>query len=385
MKKFFAALCLLLMCGAAHTEEAYDPLHTLLALNMARASIIKIIVTKDKMVLEQEYQNIITKLRFGNIASDEDMTKLYNYWKTTIERKNLRDEEVEQTNASYNGEEEGLLLDTVNDIITSDKSLMGFLENLAVSCVSSYFEYDNAKSELAERLSDELWQLKKEEIKDFDTLQQRMLSSSWELVRNGKYNEYLKKYFREHFGSYQHMVLSMEELQNFYGALALKDKKSRIDALRRYEYPLYAYPPYWCYRAKTAQELHNDEEAKSCFENFNKVWRPVLTRDPYKVEELQFRIAEILKREKPTNEAKHEAFKLLEEMMRYVPTQDWANDIFAGTAYFSLGSRDKGIEIVAAHPDVEICKTLLNDFMLKDALVNTLRATRQKQKRFSKV
>lgn len=271
MKKFFAALCLLLMCGAAHTEEAYDPLHTLLALNMARASIIKIIVTKDKMVLEQEYQNIITKLRFGNIASDEDMTKLYKDWKTTIERKNLRDEEVEQTNASYNGEEEGLLLDTVNDIITSDKSLMSFLENLAVSCVSSYFKYHDAKSKLVEDRNRELRQLKKEAIEDFNALGTRLQDSSWKLVNNEKYKEYLKKYFIEHFGSDQHMVLDEQELKNFYEVLALKDKESRIYKLRRCEYSLYAYPPYWCYRAKTAQELHNDEEAKSCFENFNKV------------------------------------------------------------------------------------------------------------------
>ncbi|MBQ8691895.1 MAG: hypothetical protein IJ520_01980, partial [Synergistaceae bacterium] len=55
-------------------DEQYDPLHTMLALNMAIVSIHRIITTQDRIVLNQEYDNIINKLALGNIESDYDIT-----------------------------------------------------------------------------------------------------------------------------------------------------------------------------------------------------------------------------------------------------------------------------------------------------------------------
>ena len=78
MKKFFAAFCLtLFMFGASNAEENYDPQNTMLALNMAIVSVHRILTTGDRIVLEQEYQNIINNLSLGNIENDKDMRDLY--------------------------------------------------------------------------------------------------------------------------------------------------------------------------------------------------------------------------------------------------------------------------------------------------------------------
>ena len=75
MKKVLAAVCLaVFMFGAAHAEEIYDPQHTILALNMAIVSIHRILATQDRIILEQEYQNIINNLSLGNIESDKDVS-----------------------------------------------------------------------------------------------------------------------------------------------------------------------------------------------------------------------------------------------------------------------------------------------------------------------
>ena len=78
MRKLSAAVCLsFFMFGAVHAEEAYDPQHTMLALNMAIVSINRILTTQDRTVLEWEYDNIINRLAFGNIESDPEMIELY--------------------------------------------------------------------------------------------------------------------------------------------------------------------------------------------------------------------------------------------------------------------------------------------------------------------
>ena len=63
MKKLAAVILVVLSVSSPlHAEEAYDPQHTMLALNMAIVSIHRIITTQDRIVLDQEYNTIINKL-----------------------------------------------------------------------------------------------------------------------------------------------------------------------------------------------------------------------------------------------------------------------------------------------------------------------------------
>ena len=82
-KRFVASLlavvllCGMLPAGTARAQEQYDPLHTMLALNMAIVSVHRIVTTQDRIVLDQEYQNIINNLKLGSIEADFDITSLY--------------------------------------------------------------------------------------------------------------------------------------------------------------------------------------------------------------------------------------------------------------------------------------------------------------------
>ena len=87
-------------------EEEYDPLHTMLALNMAIVSINKVISTQDRIVLDQEYNNIINKLALGNIESDYDMTGLYSELMEFITGKGLRQDEAQRFQERYNRQEQ---------------------------------------------------------------------------------------------------------------------------------------------------------------------------------------------------------------------------------------------------------------------------------------
>lgn len=80
----------------------------MLALNMAIVSVHRILATTDRIVLEQEYQNIINNLSLGNIESDKDMTALYRDLMGIISRKRLRDEEAKIFRSRYDRMEQNL-------------------------------------------------------------------------------------------------------------------------------------------------------------------------------------------------------------------------------------------------------------------------------------
>ncbi len=315
----------------------YDPQHTMLALNMAIVSINRIITTQDRIVLEQEYQNIINNLSLENIESDHDMTALYRDMMSVISRKRLHDEDAEFLQGRYDRMEEKFMKDTLGSIKPSGSNIFSFVVSLAVKSMSSYFSYKYSKSEIAEGLNGERWKLTKEDITDCNQLQERLLNSSWNLLRQYK----LPDNYR----------LVQRSLDDFYKAVSETEQKRKLRMLRALEKDFRVYPPYWYYRARTAQALNDDQEAHSCFEKFNETWRPVLRHDPYKVEAVKFRIAELVRNGDLSDDERREALSLLEVMTANTPREDWADNLFAGFVYFLLGEKNRGIEIVETNVD----------------------------------
>ena len=337
MKKFLALILIFAaFSNPAHSEENYDPQHTMLALNMAIVSVHKIVTTKDRIVLDQEYNNIINKLALGNIESDYELTGLYTELMNFITGKALRQEEAKRFQERYNKREQRQLIDSLSGIRAYGGNLWSWLRSLATSCVSSYFSYQTSKAELLEGLDDELWQLKKEDIEDCNDLQVRLLNSSWNLLRQYK----LPDEYR----------LTQDSLNGFFKAVNEPDPEKRLRMLkaRNVEKNFQVYPPYWFYRARAAQEAKDDSEALRCFDKFEEIWRPVLRNDPYKLEYEKFRVQKLAEK---SEIKKDEIKKHLEIVLDYIPEGDWSNNLFAGIAYSLIGDKDEGIACVEPNID----------------------------------
>lgn len=113
----------------------------MLALNMAIVSINRILTTQDRIVLEQEYQDIINNLSLGNIESDYELTALYTEMMSYISSKRLRDEEAKRFNEKYIRRERAQILGSISSVRAYGGNLFSWLGSLAGSCVSSYFDY----------------------------------------------------------------------------------------------------------------------------------------------------------------------------------------------------------------------------------------------------
>ncbi|MBQ7267703.1 MAG: hypothetical protein IJR11_04970, partial [Synergistaceae bacterium] len=96
IRKILAGSILAVMFASpAKSETDYDPQHTMLALNMAVVSVHRILAAESRIVLDDEYQNIINNLSIGNIRSDPEITDLYRKLLDAAQNKKLRQEESE--------------------------------------------------------------------------------------------------------------------------------------------------------------------------------------------------------------------------------------------------------------------------------------------------
>ena len=329
------------------TDDEYDPLNTMLTLNMAIVSIQRILSTEDRIVLDQEYQNIINNLSLGNIASDTELTNLFKNLMDFITEEILDQEESRRFQERYNRNEQDRLVNTLVNLRAYGGNSTSFLGSLGVACISAYFDYQSDKSKLLEGLNNDLWQLKKDYIKRCNALQTELLTASWNLLR--KYH--LPDKYR----------LVQSGMIDFYKAVNEKDPAKRLRMLRVLEDNFSVYPPYWYYRGKTAQlQKNNEQEVKYCFEQFDKVWRPVLRQDPYKLEVEKYRVQELAESEKTNEQVNNSITTHLEYITQNTPKGDWSNTIFVGIAYFLIGNKDRAISCIEANVDFEYERGISN-------------------------
>ena len=156
-KKIVLFICLFIITASvAIAEEKYDPQFTLQALNIAIVSIQKIISSENKVILTQEYDNIIHNLKTGNIEPDDEITSLYVKLMKVISSKTIRKEEKERLKAKYDKKEKRQVIVALSGIKADGGDWKSGLISLLTSGVSQYFSYRNAKEELKDSLDDDL-------------------------------------------------------------------------------------------------------------------------------------------------------------------------------------------------------------------------------------
>ncbi|MBQ2616932.1 MAG: sel1 repeat family protein, partial [Synergistaceae bacterium] len=225
-------------------------------------------------------------------------------------------------------------------MLTGETGISSFFTGfgrLSGACLASYFKHQNVGESL--NLDAELYRLKAEDMADFNELQKQLLSSSWNLLN--KYH--LPDEYR----------LVQTALDDFYRAVEAPDSASRrLRMLKALEDDFRVYPPYWFYRARTAQEVKDYDEAEHCFERFGEVWRPVLRKDPYKLEAVKYRINTLLKDGLPEDDKKrNEILELSGTMRDNTMREDWENNLFAAALYYSLGEKDTAMKCAEINID----------------------------------
>ena len=143
-------------------KNVYDPLNTMSALNSCIFSIAKIISYNDRIVLDQEYSQIINNINFGNIAADDELIELHKVMMDVITYAKLRDNEKDRFLKKYNKKTKKALFDSFSSVNLSGFNPASMITSGIVSIGSAYFSYQNAIDSYREELDDKMWGLEKE-------------------------------------------------------------------------------------------------------------------------------------------------------------------------------------------------------------------------------
>ena len=327
----------------------YDPLLTMSALNMAIVSLHRITSSGDRLILDREYDTIINNLKMGEINPDPELTSLYQEIVRVIHKGRLRDDIRATINTASSERKHKSIKEIITGNVLKNFSTnpLKWLGKLAMSSAAEYFTQQKELQELTQNNNDTQLILKRDELDEYDELQRKLLGSSWTLLRQ----YHLPDSYR----------LTQNALAKFSGAMNEEDPSKRQRMLKYLEGDFAMYAPYWFYRAKAADEAGDSDEAGTSFEKFGEVWRPVLRKDPYRAEAMKYRIERLML----TRENTGEILKCLDVMRANTELEDWANNIFAGMVYFSLGYKEKAEECVMCNVDFdferEMSSRLLDD------------------------
>ncbi|MDR2779517.1 MAG: sel1 repeat family protein, partial [Synergistaceae bacterium] len=311
----------------------YDPANTLCALNMAIASVHRITAAADRIVLDQEYKNIINNLNLGNIEDDGELKELYKDLLEVIGNKTLRQEEAERVTAEHDKREKNRFVNLLSGARAIGGNPWIFIGGLLANEVTAYFGAPQTAESGGGETGGARWKMERENIEDCAALQKRLLDSSWTLLR--RYN--LPDEYR----------LTQSDLDDFDKAVRESDAGKKIRMFRALEPNFKTYAPFWYYYAESALAAGDGNTSRRCFAEFDRVWRPVLRQDPFKAEMAKYRARELADNGAP----KKEITAQLEMIMENTPRENWINNLFAGVMYYSAGETQKGMECVSINVD----------------------------------
>jgi TPR repeat protein len=311
----------------------YDPALTLGALNMAVASLHRITASESRVVLDAEYKNIIDNLRLGSIEDDPELKELYKELLTTIGGRALRAEEAERVSRRYGAAEKNRLTDMLSAARFSPANPWGFVGGILAGEAARYFGARNLARDESEGEDGELWRLERENIEDMTSLQKRLLDSSWTLLRR--------------YGLPDEYRLTQGDLDALDSAIAEENAEKKLRMFKALEPNFKMYAPFWYYYAAAAESAGDAALSRACLGEFDRAWRPILRRDPFKAEAAKLRAGELIREGASRSAIAAQLAIVTENSAR----EDWVANLFAGTAYYSIGEAERAMELVAVNVD----------------------------------
>lgn len=314
-------------------SEAYDALKTITTLNMSIMSISRIVRERNRIVLNQEYENIINNLKIGDLAPDDEMVDLQKTIMSSITGRLIGLQEEEIIRKVYERNIRKSLYESLGNIRAYGGSIQTVILSALISAGGAFFNYQNNKLSYQNELDKELWELRKQEIADLDSLQQQLLSSSWYLLNKYKLSDEYR--------------ITQDNINLFLDAIDEKDPSVAIRKFERISKLFEWYYPFWFYYGKKAFEIGDTKTALSCFEKLENVRRDILRRDSIYAEMCKVKLLMV----KNSKEKERCADIIVQNSF---PGKDWSNYIAAALAYYDLGLYEKAISALQTNLDYNV-------------------------------
>jgi len=263
-----------LIRGTAKMDESFLPI---LALNYCNFSLSKIISYNDRVVLDEEYNNIINNINLNKIKDDEtfDIIKMLL---DTIFQFVLNEHEKEILQAIYDEKSEEALNKTLkqsmsivtkSNIPTNPAQLAITLVSVTKECSGAYTDYRNHLEDYKKKLDKDLWKLDKKAMLSIHKAHKNFLTT---------FRTILKRY-----NAPDEWRLSNGQLEDYIEIFKEQDNEKRYRVLTRPEQEsnLKYFPLYWYLRAVTASQLGIESDVTYCYSKFMSLYQGFFRDDSF--------------------------------------------------------------------------------------------------------
>jgi len=314
------------------SATGYDALYTMFAINAFTVSLSTVIAAEDRIVLDQEYQNVLHNLKIGNIEADKELQNLCGKHLETITKKTLREEERQRFLAAFERKKKQALFQAIGGIRAYGGDPYSFIFSLAQNTVSAYFNYANLKSEMHEELDSKLWELQKDEISDLNDIRTEFLKDAWTLLRRYKMQD--------------DWLLTEKTANECLNAINDQDKARALRTFESIRDQFRAYPPFWFYYGLAAQQNQDLKLAIKCYNTFQAIYRDILRKDPHYAR-VCLNKALLLGKDGP----KEKICSLLETTAKQSDASDGMNLLTVAMIYAQLGNNEKATRYLQSNID----------------------------------
>ncbi len=318
-------------------------------------SVSRIVTYNDKIVLDQEYESIINNINLSKIEDREIIQLFLSLMDSLTESKLVegdkkwikKEYEKNVENAIYASFQDGagLVAGATADVITGNFG--GAAKNLT-KVGMQYFNYQKMMEEQKDSLDKANWELEKNVIDFLNYQRKKMLSVSWELIQ--KYN--LPDEWR----------LTEQQIDDYIKILRDDQVDRRFRKLERISDDFQAYPPFWYYYGKAAQDLGNNDFALECYGKYESIRKGIFREDPFFASTCMNRI-ELL----DINEDRDEALRNLKIITEQAKNNNDL-DLYCALLYMKLGEYSTAIDLLQKNIDEEY-NISLNKRLIGEALL----------------
>jgi tetratricopeptide (TPR) repeat protein len=380
----------------AETENE-DAFLAILALNYCHMSLYKITEYNDRIILDEEYSNIINNINLSKIKDTELISVLKKLMDVLTEFKldeRSKDKLFKQYEKNLQGalySEMGSAMDSGADKSISTATVMKNLsrqsnvpnssqvvKNIAagaagtaatgvatatvtgpgapivaaavcavvlVQAGSAYMDYRNAIKEYRNALDEAVWKLDTSVIARINDINKTFLETYWKLLTK--------------YEAPDRWRLTLDQFKDYFAILKDKDEGRKYRNLVRMEKDLELFPPYWYFRGAAAQKTGEKDDVLRCYAMYQKVRKGFFRQDKTYSSVIMLKVVET-----DYTDNQELLFTDLQAIVKQ-DRKDWRKRLFCAYKLIEYGHFQKAKEQVQANIDngtaVSVSRKALGD------------------------
>lgn len=363
---------MIMFSPSSYAKQSDNALETAIALNYCHMSLYKIIQYNDRIVLDEEYSEIINNINLTKIK-DEEIIELLRSLMDTISQFKLNEGDKKLLYSEYESQ-------LSNAFYSSFSSLSGMplsgnpytmAATMLVSVGSAYANYRNNMEMYRKQLDKSLWELDKKAILVLNDVRKDFIKSYWILMK--RYN--IPDEWR----------ITEKQMDQYISVLKDRDPGRKFRNLQRLQSSFEAYPPFWYYMGQAAQDLKDQKSALKAYGKLRTTQMGFFREDNIYASALMSEISLL--------DIKRDKSKILTNL-KIINTQsplDYRKNIFSALWYMNFGEYNHARErlqinidngknssinqqligrVYLKQNDTKLYNALVDEMLLKDNVCN---------------